>query len=1344
MALNATAVLSMEVDSTAVLRKLKAVEDEIKKVPQKIAPVVELDTAKVKQQIEGVRKQIESFSGAKIANLFNFSTANIEKQVKESVKNLQDFEKQAKEVSRTLQNVSRSANTDFSKAGVKGFLKKFTQETKEARAKIKENLDAISQYIKNTGTNIPDLNLEKLQKNIALLTSGGSLFGKFSGRVEPSQIKQSLDAYKKILTEFADKLKDTSKTEVEIPIKIKEPQINQAEVAAKTKNKFAAVGKAIAVAASAGIAIGVGSYSGSFLIPIIEALTNSALSGQILGALSGAILGSFSGTITGMIAGLNNELNKGFQAAKIAFKKGWAGLIAGFNIFLKKSDFVKRFEWGQVAKGLVSEAEAVFSAETRSRQIFSKLFNIGGIAGQFGYSLGKLVETSAGIIKGAVSTQIIGIENALKKVPLGNVPGIFLKMARFIFEGAISIFQIAINKFTLAVAASILVAIPKGILGALSTVAQKIGSGIKSLFSFGGGGGFGGGGSSAFDELAGKLSFSALALSGGFVASVKADANLEERLLAVSTISGQFGASLSKSFRDVIAVSNEFGRSALDVSKALYDITSSGFSGSKALLVLLGSLTYAQAGMTDASVAGAAVVRTLRSFNLEASEASRVADILFNTVNRGIISPEELAREVTSVTSIAASVGLKFEEVGAVIANLTRNGQLAEQAVTGLASILKDIISPSSQAETAIRKLGIEWSEAAVRGKGFIKFFQELAPKILQNKQAFSDIVGDIRGFKSLVLLAQSVVNTPTGTGSLQEDIDSMQRRGSAMMAAARVAIGFNAQMEKFWNTFVNILRNFGEYRVKFLTPLLETANAFVDKIASLTNVNIDSFWDEIKVNINIIKQVVFSFFTQVWELAKNIFFGFVDVLKGVWKVIGEDLKNALVDGVKSALGVIGTLINPKDALAEGLKRKAEKEEAERRKITGEANIVANPDSFIQKIDAKLAEVGAQFNKIGEKAINFNPEPALVRQKSGLEALIKELQSKLVVTPVLDKLSFAPGLSGTNFNILTPEIEKTFKATIGDYKEQIKQINEQLTRLPLNEAEGKLQKLYEAKAKAERDSEFSKLPTIIKAIGLQQIEVERLKQQATNKTKVAVNSQGASIDELAARARKLLESTKDAGFGLNKLGETLDDIFGKDVERISKKYGVARDLANVRDLTKDVIEAKAAGFSQKDIDTIIQTGVLKDSELLTRIFRATDAAGIKTLNTVDVTKLGFTDEIIKFLDRVEKIGITKEGRSALFKNRITSQTFDFLDRQVAQGDKESLLIDTANNQFKDIAQQRDKQIELNRLQEELNRLTGRSVAATNQLDLQIVEIRKIIDEIKRQQALKNKVNAGGP
>ena len=110
-------------------------------------------------------------------------------------------------------------------------------------------------------------------------------------------------------------------------------------------------------------------------------------------------------------------------------------------------------------------------------------------------------------------------------------------------------------------------------------------------------------------------------------------------------------------------------------------------------------------------------------------QAKHVSDVLFQTTFLGITSVQELAQEIGLVTPIWAQMELPIEELGAALAVLTRGGMNTATATTALKSTITEIMKPSEQAAILAQKLGIDFSIAGLRSKGYAKFMADILEK---------------------------------------------------------------------------------------------------------------------------------------------------------------------------------------------------------------------------------------------------------------------------------------------------------------------------------------------------------------------------------------------------------------------------------------------------------------------------------------------------------------------------------------------------------------------------------------------------------------------------------------
>jgi len=222
----------------------------------------------------------------------------------------------------------------------------------------------------------------------------------------------------------------------------------------------------------------------------------------------------------------------------------------------------------------------------------------------------------------------------------------------------------------------------------------------------------------------------------------------------------------------------EFGESTQTLSKGLYDILSASVAPEKAMQVLAVSTKAAKAGLTDTAVAADAITTILNSYGLAAEKATYVSDILFATVKRGKTTFGELAPNIGKVAALAAVAGMSLEDLGAMIATLTRAGLQTELAMTGIRSILKTFIAPARESRVAAEELGLQIDENTLSTLGYIGVLRKLSKA---NAEQLAAILPNMRGLVGLAAAlkqvegaAKDVEMTQRAAGSMQEAYNKM------------------------------------------------------------------------------------------------------------------------------------------------------------------------------------------------------------------------------------------------------------------------------------------------------------------------------------------------------------------------------------------------------------------------------------------------------------------------------------------------------------------------------------------------------------------------------------------
>lgn len=117
------------------------------------------------------------------------------------------------------------------------------------------------------------------------------------------------------------------------------------------------------------------------------------------------------------------------------------------------------------------------------------------------------------------------------------------------------------------------------------------------------------------------------------------------------------------------------------MSKALYDIFSSmDVSVPQSEMLLKSFSKEAVAGQVDLQAAARATIGVLNAFHLKAEEVTRVQDVQFQLVRKGVGTYEEFSAVIGRATPSAARAGQTVETLAGMLAYLTRNGLSAAMA----------------------------------------------------------------------------------------------------------------------------------------------------------------------------------------------------------------------------------------------------------------------------------------------------------------------------------------------------------------------------------------------------------------------------------------------------------------------------------------------------------------------------------------------------------------------------------------------------------------------------------------------------------------------------------------
>jgi TP901 family phage tail tape measure protein len=283
-----------------------------------------------------------------------------------------------------------------------------------------------------------------------------------------------------------------------------------------------------------------------------------------------------------------------------------------------------------------------------------------------------------------------------------------------------------------------------------------------------------------------------LPLVAGGKKSVEAFAEFEKGLAKISTVLQGQEMSLMQNFeKEIKRLSLTYGESTKDISAGLNELLQAAVAPSDALKILETGTKFAKSGFTSVQTAINALIGTLNSYDLKASDTKRVTDMMFATITRGKMEASEFADSIGRVTAVAAVSGVKLEELYAAFAGITRGGMNAEETATALRGVLIQFMKPAERAKgiteelAAVEKeLGFELTTTTLRSEGLISVLRKLS-RLSEDSlgKLIGGLVGDARALTGFSIALK-------GLAGVQEDYNTIMNSSGYAQTAFEKAIG--------------------------------------------------------------------------------------------------------------------------------------------------------------------------------------------------------------------------------------------------------------------------------------------------------------------------------------------------------------------------------------------------------------------------------------------------------------------------------------------------------------------------------------------------------------------------
>lgn len=308
------------------------------------------------------------------------------------------------------------------------------------------------------------------------------------------------------------------------------------------------------------------------------------------------------------------------------------------------------------------------------------------------------------------------------------------------------------------------------------------------------------------DMAKNMVGITALLSSGSFLKSLYDESKAFNReMKIVSTISEEVTADMEGYKLQVLDLCRQIAVAPDTAAQALYQINSAGHLGADGMKVLEASAKAAIGGVTETATAADAITTILNAYKYSADDAEMISDKLFTTVRLGKTTMDELGRSIAYVAPLAATYKISIDEVLAGVANLTKQGNSTQSAMTQISAAITAIVN--------------ELGDTAFEN-GLLGAFEEIEKRSNGSNLALKQQLSNIRAVRAALGLAKD--NAAETADMLEQLRDSA---GAADAAFKKMNTGATAEMRMLRTNFLKELRSFGEGMSNTLAGLARLLN---------------------------------------------------------------------------------------------------------------------------------------------------------------------------------------------------------------------------------------------------------------------------------------------------------------------------------------------------------------------------------------------------------------------------------------------------------------------------------------------------------------------------------------
>lgn len=319
-----------------------------------------------------------------------------------------------------------------------------------------------------------------------------------------------------------------------------------------------------------------------------------------------------------------------------------------------------------------------------------------------------------------------------------------------------------------------------------------------------------------------------------YAGPVKAAQEYETAIAKVSTIADTQAVPIEEMSSEIMKLSNTTGIAASQIADDVYNAISAGQKTGDAVNFVSYSTKLAKAGFAESAQTLDVLTTILNAYGMEASEVSKVSDMLVQTQNKGKTTIGELSSVMGKIIPTANASNVALEQLCAGYAIMTAGGIPAAETTTYMNSMLNELSKSGTTADKTLRAtMGKSFKELMTDGKSLGEVIQILQQEAEKSGKSLSDMFGSAEAGKAALKISEK------GVDGFNESVKGMvDSIGATEEAFAKMDQTTEAKMQKAKNSISNLSIVLGQNLLPIVGSLAEKVAAVVVKVSEFAQAN--------------------------------------------------------------------------------------------------------------------------------------------------------------------------------------------------------------------------------------------------------------------------------------------------------------------------------------------------------------------------------------------------------------------------------------------------------------------------------------------------------------------------